>query len=308
MIGITEIGIYLPERRISNLDRAERYETDESFILEKIGIKNIAVKDEDENTSDMAVKAFENLQSKIELDKSKIDAVILVTQNPDAKIPHTSAIIHGLLELPEECAAFDISLGCSGYVYGLSVIKSLMEANGLKNGLLFTCDPYSKILNPDDKNTSLLFGDAATVTYLTEEPVYSIGLATFGTIGKERENLVCKDDELSMNGRGIFNFAARYVPKDIKAVLSKNGIEQNEIDKFIFHQGSKFILDTLVRRGNLDEDKVVNDMYEYGNTVSSSIPIILSKCMAGKAENKILISGFGVGLSWSSNVLTHIKK
>jgi 3-oxoacyl-[acyl-carrier-protein] synthase-3 len=308
MVGIKAIGTYLPKGRISNLDRAAVFDTDENFIIEKIGIKSVSVKDEEDNTSDMSVKAFFDLDNQISLDKTLIDVVILVTQNPDANIPHTSAVIHGLLELSEDCAVFDISLGCSGFVYGLSVIKAFMEANGFRHGLLFTCDPYSKILDPKDKNTSLLFGDGATVTYLTENPVYSIGNATFGTIGKERHNLTCNRDHLYMNGRGIFNFAARYVPKDVEKVLLKNNLEKKNIDKFIFHQGSKYILDTLIKRIELDPEKVVNDIFEYGNTVSSSIPMILKQYLNSNADNNILISGFGVGLSWSSNILTLVKK
>jgi 3-oxoacyl-[acyl-carrier-protein] synthase-3 len=303
MIGITEIGSYIPTKRISNIERKEEFNTDEDFIFNKIGIVNVAVKELNENTSDLAVKAFKNLEKKITINKEDIEVALLVTQNPDSNIPHTSALIHGALGFPETCACFDISLGCSGFVYGLSVIKSFMEANGMKKGLLFTCDPYSKIIDPTDKNTALLFGDAATVTYLTYEPVYNIGNFTFGTIGKESSNLTCTNNVLSMNGRGIFNFAAKYVPADIKTLLEKSNLNIEDIDKFIFHQGSKYIVDTLIKRTGIDVKKVIFDIADYGNTVSSSIPIILEKILHDSNNKYIFISGFGVGLSWSSNVL-----
>ncbi len=303
MIGIKAIGTYLPERRISNLDRLEKFETDENFILEKIGIEKVAVKAKDEDTSDLAVKAFNNLEKKTSIDRSEIQVLILVTQNPDSNIPHSSSVIHKKLELPESCAAFDISLGCSGFVYGLSVIQSFMGSNGFTKGLLFTCDPYSKVISEDDKNTSFLFGDGATATYLTTDPVYTTGKFTFGTIGKEGHNLRCDDHLLYMNGRSIFNFAARYIPVDVKVLMEKNKWELDNVDKIVFHQGSKYILDTLIRRINLPEEKVINDILNYGNTVSSSIPIILEKIMDDENNKCILISGFGVGLSWSSNLL-----
>lgn len=307
MIGITEIASYIPPKKKSNIARKEELNTDEVFILNKIGIVNVAVKEDDEDTSDLAIKSFKNLEKKISINKEDIEVAILVTQNPNSNIPHTSALIHGALDLPESCACFDISLGCSGFVYGLSVIKSFMESNGMKKGLLFTCDPYSKIIDPADKNTALLFGDAATVTYLTEDPAYTIGNFTFGTIGKESSNLTCTNSVLSMNGRGIFNFAARYVPADIKNLLPKNNLEIKDIDKFIFHQGSKYIVDTLVKRTGIDAGKVIFDIADYGNTVSSSIPIILEKILHDINNKYILISGFGVGLSWSSSILINNK-
>lgn len=306
MIGITEIGSYIPSKRISNIERKEQFDADEDFIYNKIGVSKIAVKDTDEETSDLAAKAFQNLEKKIAINRKEIEAIILVTQNPDSNIPHSSALIHGALDFPETCACFDISLGCSGYVYGLSVIKSFMESNGVKKGLLFTSDPYSKIINPEDKNTALLFGDAATVSYLTDDPVYEAKNFTFGTIGKESSNLTCHNNVLSMNGRGIFNFAARYIPIDLKNLLSKSNLNLADIDKFIFHQGSKYIIDTLIKRTGVDSHKVIFDIIDYGNTVSSSIPIILEKILHD--GNKYLyISGFGVGLSWASSILINNK-
>jgi 3-oxoacyl-[acyl-carrier-protein] synthase-3 len=306
MIGITEIGSYIPNKRLSNIERKEQFDTDEDFIYNKIGVSKVAIKDTDEDTSDLAVKAFQNLEKKITINRNEIEAVILITQNPNSNIPHSSALIHGALDFPEACACFDISLGCSGYVYGLSVIKSFMESNGMKKGLLFTSDPYSKIINPEDKNTALLFGDAATVSYLTNDPVYEFKDFTFGTIGKESSNLTCHNNVLSMNGRGIFNFAARYIPIDLKNLLSKSNLKLTDIDKFIFHQGSKYIIDTLIKRTGIDSHKVIFDITDYGNTVSSSIPIILQKILHD-GNQYLYISGFGVGLSWASGILINNK-
>lgn len=306
MIGIEAIGYYIPEGRTSNLDRLEHFDTDESFVKNKIGIEEVSVMGEEEDTSILAVKAVEDLVAKNGLVLNEIEALILVTQNPDKNIPHTSAQVHELLDLPQSCACFDISLGCSGFVYGLATLKSMMESQGMKKGLLVTSDPYSKILDPDDKNTSLLFGDAAAAALLSDQPVFEVGKFTFGTFGKEHRNLVCENDVLFMNGRGIFNFAARYVPKDVAALLEKNDVAIDDIDKFVFHQGSKYIVDTLTKRLKLDPEKVLFDARHYGNTVSSSIPIILAKVIEDATAKKVLLCGFGVGLSWSSNIITRI--
>ena len=176
MIGIKAIGTYLPEARTSNFDRMNKFGMTESFVKHKIGFTEVAIKAPEQETSDLCVKAWKDLQQNHPVTPDDIDCVIVCTQNPDGKgLPHTSAILHEKLSLSLSCAVFDISLGCSGYVYGLSVIKSFMEANGFRKGLLFTADPYSKVMDHDDKKTATLFGDGATVTLLTEDPVFDFG-------------------------------------------------------------------------------------------------------------------------------------
>ncbi|MBQ4820079.1 ketoacyl-ACP synthase III [Aquimarina sp. MMG016] len=309
MIGIKNVGVYIPNKKVSNLDKLSKFETTEDFVINKIGIEKVAVKEETEDVSDMCVKAFEDLKKLGEIDLDTIKICILITQNPESNIPHSSALIHDKLNLPNDCACFDISLGCSGYVYGLSVVKSLMESNNIDDALLFTCDPYSKIMDYDDKNTSLLFGDAATATYITRnEPILTLGKFTFGTVGKESHNLTAGIDgsKLYMNGRGIYNFVIRNIPKDLEKLYALNEIDKSSIDLFLFHQGSKYMIDVLTKRMKLDPDKVIFSAKNYGNTVSSSIPILVKDRLASDAD-KIAISGFGVGLSWSSTILKRNK-
>lgn len=303
MIGIEQIASYIPESRISNYDRKEKFDMDDNFIENKIGVKEVSILGSNEETSDLCVKAYKRLIEKIEIDETEIGCLIVVTQNPDYNIPHTSAIVHGKLNLPESIACFDISLGCSGYVYGLSVIENFMQNNGYSKGLLFTADPYSKVLNEDDKNTSVLFGDAASVTLMSNTPILKSGKFSFGTIGKDYEELICKNNVLSMNGRAIFNFAAKYVPKDINYLMEINDEDIENIDLFLLHQGSKYIVDTIRKRLKIDEAKVPFVISDYGNTVSSSLPLILEQHLENKIIEKIVISGFGVGLSWGSVVL-----
>ena len=308
MIGIENIGIYIPKERASNYELKEKFSMDNSFIEDKIGVKNVSRKAENEDTSDLAVLAFENLEKKTSIDRSEIECLIVVTQNPDYNLPHTSAIVHGKLGLPEPCACFDVSLGCSGYTYGLSLAIGFMKENDLNKGILITSDPYSKIINYNDKNTSILFGDGATATLISNTPVFTTGKFSFGTIGSKFKNLICKNQTLEMNGRQIYNFAAKKVPTDTRLVLEKNNIQIDEIDTFIFHQGSKYIVDTIQKRLNIDKEKVPFKINDYGNTVSSSIPILLNEYIDNKNANNLLLSGFGVGLSWCSCTIKRIKK
>jgi len=188
MIGIKAIGTYLPEKRISNFDRIEKFDMTESFIREKIGFTEVALKAPEQKTSDLCVKSWENLLQQHPVSPNEIDCLIVCTQNPDGHgLPHTSAIIHDKLNLPLNCAVFDLSLGCSGYVYGLSVIKSFMEANNFRRGLLFTADPYSKVMNQEDKKTATLFGDGATVTLLTDDLSLNSGNLFLALTAAKRE-------------------------------------------------------------------------------------------------------------------------
>jgi 3-oxoacyl-[acyl-carrier-protein] synthase-3 len=301
MLKITNIASYIPDNKISNYDCKNQFDLDDNFIENKIGVKYRSIKKEGEKSSDLCVKAYENLIKKQNLDKGNIDCCIVVTQNPDFNIPHTSAIVHKKLELSKECACFDISLGCSGYVYGLSNIIAFMESNNLKNGLLFTSDPYSEVIDKEDKNTVLIFGDGATVTYISKNGNFAPRTFSFGTNGGDYKELICKEN-LYMNGRAVFNFTATTIPKHIQELLAKNKLSDNDIDKYVLHQGSKYIVDTIRKRLKVDEDKVPFDMYEYGNTISSSIPIILEKEL-NNVNKRIVISGFGVGLSWGSAIL-----
>lgn len=306
MLGIKEIASYIPEKRTLNQSKKEKFDITDEFIRDKIGVNAVAVKSIGETCSSMCVRAFERLREKPGFKPVEIDALIVVTQNPDFNIPHVSAIVHGELDISPSCACFDISLGCSGFVYALSTIISFMEANGMKNGLLFTSDQYSDIIDADDKNTALIFGDAASVTYIAENPVYAPIDFTFGTIGKSYKDLLCDDKMLFMNGRAIYNFACKVVPEDVRKLLDRNSLNTGDIDAYIFHQGTKFIVDSLAKRLELDPAKVAFDMLEYGNTCSSSIPMILEKYLGREECRKVLISGFGVGLSWSNAILKRV--
>lgn len=308
MIGISAIASYIPANRESNFEKMQRFETDETFIREKIGVETVSRKSADEETSDLCVKAWKKLLEKTTLDPAQVDCLIVCTQHPDGRgIPQTSAIVHGKLGLPENCASFDISLGCSGYVYSLSVIKSFMESNALKCGLLFTADPYSPDIQPDDKNTVLLFGDGATVTLLksatADAPTWIPKSFAFGTRGRDGAALNNRCGTMQMDGRAVFNFTATTVPGQIKQLLEKQSLNLADIDLFLFHQGSKFIVDTLQKRIGIDLQKVPCNLAAQGNTVSSSIPLLFESYLERTDLRWVLMSGFGVGLSWASCLL-----
>ena len=303
MIGIAAIGFVLGPERIDN---AARDIAEPELLEQKIGVRQIARRGNRE-TSDLAIEAIENLQARHPFELSRVQCLIVVTQNPDGYgLPHTSAIVHGRLDLPETCAAFDISLGCSGFVYGLSVITAFMEQNGMTTGLLVTADPYSKVVDDADRNTSLLFGDGAAAALVTDRPVWQAGRYRFGTAGRHRDALRVSDDrKLEMNGRTVFTFSATAVPPVIRETLAANDTTLADIDCILLHQGSRYIVETIGKRLGVPE-KTEFYATEYGNTVSSSLPILLAENVPETADT-VLISGFGVGLSLGCTVLRRVK-
>ena len=305
MIGIKAIGTYLPTERTSNFLNLEKFDINESFVRDKIGFTELSKKSNKQETSDLCVKAWDNLKNQIEITSKEIDCMIVCTQNPDAYgIPHTSAIVHEKLSFSQDCAVFDLSLGCSGYIYGLSLIKSFMESNKLQKGLLFTADPYSKILNNEDKKTATLFGDAATVTLMTHNPVFELGSFVFGSDGTKKEGIIIEDDGyLKMNGRAVFAFTVRVIPNNILKMLLKNDLSIENIDKFLLHQGSLHIINSIADTLGVSRKKCPFYSAEYGNTVSSSVPMILEKEFNNQEMKVAVLSGFGVGLSWGSTII-----
>ena len=309
MIGISGISYHIPAQSIDNKDQAKKFNLSNEFLEKRIGVKKLPVKNANQETSDLAIQAIMSLKKEYELNLDKIQALVVVTQNPDGRgLPHTAAIIHEKLLMNDNVATFDVSLGCSGYVYGLSIIKGLMEEAGLSNGILVTCDPYSKVINRENQDCALLFGDASSATLLSDNGDWVFGKPILNTDGSGQRNLyVDIDNNLKMNGRRIFNFAKKEVPKQIEQILKKHNMNIDQIDLFCLHQGSKAIIDEISKNYPTIKNKFINDILYTGNTVSSSIPILLKKHALEKKIKTVLICGFGVGLSWASNILINKK-
>jgi 3-oxoacyl-[acyl-carrier-protein] synthase-3 len=301
-IAIEAIAAHIPKDHLSNIERAAEFGIDEKFIAQKLGVEKVSRMAPNDDTADLAERAVRALGDRFQ--PADIECLVVCTQNPHGHgIPHTSAVLHGRLGLTDHCACFDIGLGCSGYVYSLSVVSAFMQSNGFSKGLLVTCDPYSKILNPADRNTIMLFGDGATVTLLSPEGQLVPTLFEFATRGADGPALHNDSGELFMNGRAVFNFSNTRVPEQIRKLLHRAELTVDDVDWFIFHQGSRFIVDQLTRRLKVPPEKVPLRLLEHGNTVSSTIPLLLQEYLNGSAGHRFLLSGFGVGLSWASCLL-----
>lgn len=306
MIGLKAIASYIPVNAIDNLARGAAFGEGEEFIRNKIGAIHLPIKSDDQDTSDLAVEAIRALMVKCPgLDLDHVDALIIVTQNPDGQgLPHTAAIVQNKLGMPNSVAAFDISLGCSGFVYAIFAMKGFLEASGLKNGLVVTVDPYSKIIDPDDRVTSLLFGDGATASWIGADPAFTLDAVSYGTDGSGSGFLQKSNDRLHMNGRQVFTFAITQIAPQIRALLDKQGMKAEDVDLYCLHQGSAVIVDTVARQFGDCAPRFIKDLLETGNTVSSSIPLILERHVFESQAKRIITCGFGVGFSWATALLS----
>ena len=302
-IGIGDIGVALPPRRIETATEAPALGIEQARLERRLGFSGLARMEPGSDASDLAVAAVGELTAR-GFDLSTVQCLCVVTQNPDGRgIPQVSTIVHGRLGLATSVATFDIGHGCAGFVYGLAIARSFMQCHGFTTGLLITTDPYSKIVDPADPYTALIFGDAAAATVLTATAQWRVGQTDFGSSGEMREALrVDAAGRLHMNGKRIARLAGTVVPESIQKALRANGLGIDEVDEVLLHQGSRYIVETI---GDLlgARDKTHFYAGEYGNLVSSSLPVALALHVRPEVK-RLVACGFGVGLAWATTVLT----
>lgn len=327
------ISSYLPDKILSNEELAEQYtEWSIKKIEEKTGIKKRHIIAEDETVSDMAVSSVIPIFKREIIQRSDIDYILLCTQSPDYLLPTTACIVQDKLELNNTCGAIDFNLGCSGYVYGLSLAKGLIESNQAKNILLITSESYSRYINKGDKSVRSLFGDGATSTLLcaADDNKSFINSIVFGTDGSGADNLMVPHggsqtpinkgsfvesidrsgnirapSDLYMNGSEVMVFTLKTVPRLLEEILKKENLSIKDVDYFVLHQANKFLLSQLQKLLKIPNEKFLTSFEEFGNTVSSTIPLgLLKDCSRFSGGDKIVLMGFGVGYSWSGCVVT----
>lgn len=318
---IHKVEYYLPEKILTNSElSAEFPEWEADKILEKVGIRNRHIVAENDTALDLGFRAAEKVL--MNFNRESVDFVIFCTQSPDYYLPTTACILQDMLGLRRNIGAFDFNLGCSGYIYGLAIAKSLINSRLASNVLLITSETYSRHIHSSDKSNRSIFGDGAAATIISYSETEKIHEFELGTDGKGCNNLIVKrwgmrnypsndqikpGDYLYMNGPEIFNFTLDVVPDLVEDVLNKNHETRDSIDYFIFHQANKFMLDYLVKKCKVKPGKFYINMLDTGNTVSATIPIALKDCQdAGliKTGQKVVLAGFGVGYSWGAAIIT----
>ncbi|MBS1584353.1 MAG: ketoacyl-ACP synthase III [Bacteroidetes bacterium] len=330
-VRIRGIAACVPVAVESNRDYDWITEEERELFIKTVGVLHRHISDSTSLASDMCAVSAQKIMEATQCDPSEIGLIIFVSQSKDYILPSSAIILQDRLGLPRTCLAFDVPLGCSGYVYGLSIAASLMNSTGIKKALLLAGDTSSLSLIRTDKSAYPLFGDAGSATLLehTDEasPMHfslqsdghnhqAIIIPHGGSknpimpesdIAVELEKgVVRKLKNLALNGLDIFNFSVKEVPPNVSQLMAHCGYTVADIDYFIMHQANLLMNETIRKKLKFPPEKVPYSLREYGNTSSASIPITMLACLQNELstkKNKLLLSGFGVGLSWGSVIL-----
>ena len=313
----------VPARKFDNLVDSTDFEKEEvRKVVGMAGVKTRHLADESICSSDLCLTAGKDALTSLKWPAESIDAVIMVTQSPDYFLPSTACLIHRDLGLRDGCAAFDLSLGCSGYPYGIWLAAMMLQAPGFKRALVLHGETPSRFASDSDRSVALLFGDAGSATALEAAEASCCGKWWFDlhTDGAGYGDLIIRgggfrdrfptDPEscyVHMNGANIFNFTIKRVPPLIDDTLVAAGMTREQIDYFIFHQSNRFIMRHLAKKVGLPEEKTPLTIGEFGSTGGPSVPLTITRGQLNRPtdrELQLLLLGYGVGLSWASALLT----
>ena len=314
---IDNIGYYLP-KKVENIQtlKKENPKWDVEKIIEKTGINKRFISKKNESTTSMALEAVNNIKN-FSSKKNEIDFLLFVTQTPEYVLPTSACILQNKLGLQISSMCFDINLGCSGFIYALAISGSLINSSICKKGLIICSEKYSSYIDKDNRTCRPVFSDGAAAVIVGKDERDNIGPFDIGTDGSGYDKLIVtkqnffdsenkikfKKNKIHMNGADVFTFTLSKVPLSIKNLLKKAEKNIEDIDLFIFHQASKFVLDKLAKNLNIPKNRIFINYNEIGNSVSATIPIALYEAKKRhilKNNSLILLSGFGVGYSWGS--------
>jgi 3-oxoacyl-[acyl-carrier-protein] synthase III len=331
-IGISGMAAAVPKQVIRNLEHDLYFRKEDiKEIIDKIGVKERRFADENTCSSDLCFAAAEKLLTEMAVNREEIDLLIFISQTPDYRMPATSVLLQERLKLPNSTIAFDVNLGCSAFLYGLSIAYSMISAGGVRKALILDGETRSKVYSQKDRKTAFLFGDGGIAALAEKGDKYGKSWFSLNSDGS-RESLIKipaggyrnmsspasvremvvdehgnirSEEQGYMNGADVFNFVIREVPKDFNRLLEYSGIGADTIDYFIFHQANSYINGFLAKKLKLPEDKIPSTIAQFGNTSSVSIPLtVVSELKDSLADHKrLLLSGFGVGLTWGTAVI-----
>ena len=325
-VRIAGISACVPPHKVDNLDSSlieDRHELEK--YISTTGVRYRYVAEDGVCSSDLCFAAAEKLISEMKLDKSEIDCLIMVTQTPDYIFPATACILQDRMGLSKNCMSFDITMSCPGWIYGLSVISSLISAGKFRKGLLLVGETSTKAKSPYDR-VNLLAGDAGTATILEYNENASPLLFELHTDGSNYRSLIipdggyrnqvslksfeyydCKDGikrnrtQSNMEGEDILSFAMHAAPKCINSLMQYFDIDKESVDFFLIHQANQMINKLIQKRLKLNDEKCPYNIHDFGNTSSTSIPLmIVNKLRETFAKSRIIACGFGTGLAWGA--------
>lgn len=335
-IGIAGLSAAVPENVIDNYQYTHHFSSEEvKEVVDKVGVKERRFAGEDTCASDLCFAAADRLLNEMEVDRTEIDVLIFVSQTPDYKMPATSVILQHRLRLTKKTMTFDINQGCSGFIYGLSMAYAMLHQESIRKVLLLDGETRSKVYSPRDRKTAFIFGDAGVAALIEKGDAFGKSYFSLNSDGSRsdlikidaggyrnpsstetlKEKVVDEHGNIRseehgyMNGADVFNFLIREVPKDIKGLMEQSETELHSLDFFVFHQANSYINSYLIKKLKLVPSRVPTSIEKYGNTSSVSIPLTIVSELKSKLKNdsRLLLSGFGVGLTWATAII-HLNR
>lgn len=311
---ILGFGKAVPRKIVTNDDLSKFVETSDEWIFQRTGIRERRISDE--NTSELAYRSAVDAIKNSNIDKNEIDLIVCATMTPDNFTPSVACMVQEKLGLGDNVTAFDVNAACTGFVYALKIVASMLNTYH-KKALIIGCETLSKIINFEDRNTCVLFGDGAgAIVVEKDEKNEEFYTCSFGNdkdliaenvgMNFEMKNKVLKSGFLKMDGKEVFKFAINVVEKSINKILDMNNLKIEDINLIIPHQANQRIISNVAKKFNISNDKFFVNLEKYGNTSAASIPMALCEAFESKKitkGDKVILVGFGGGLTWGSTII-----
>ena len=332
-VGISAMAACVPSRVIDNYKYTEHFPEEEvKKVVDKIGVFERRFADEQTCASDLCYAAAEKLIADNQINREEIDLLVFVSQTADYRMPATSILLQNRLGLPMSTIAFDVNLGCSGFLYGLSIVYSFMERSGLRKALLLDGETRSKVYSPKDRQAAFIFGDAGVAALIERDEKFGESHFSLNSDGSRGELIMIPgggyrnmssmetlkekvvdeygnirtDEHGYMKGGDVFNFVIIEIPKDIRRLFAESSKDIADMDYYIFHQANNFINSYIAKKMKLDATKIPSTIHKYGNTSSVSVPLTIVSELKDRLEGRkqLMLSAFGVGLTWATAIVS----
>ena len=334
-VGITAMSAAVPKRVVKGREYTEVFSAQEANdIVDKTGIEERRFADAETCSSDLCFAAAEKLIVDNNINKEEIDLLVFISQTPDYRMPATSVTLQHRLGLPNSTIAFDITLGCSAFLYGLSVVYGMMERSGLRKALLLDGETRSKVYSPRDRRSAFLFGDGGVAALIERDQKFGKSTFSLNSDGSRADLIMIpaggyrkmssaetvvekvvdefgnmrSEEQGYMRGGDVFNFVIREIPRDIKNTLAYVGKTVNDFDYIVFHQANNFINSYIMKKMKMEAESIPSTIAKYGNTSSVSVPLTIVSELQGKlnGNKELLLSAFGVGMTWATAIVPFV--
>lgn len=334
-IGITALAAAVPRHVIDNYKYTGHFDSEEvRKVVDKIGVYERRFADENTCASDLCYAAANRLIEDNNIPRDEIDLVVFISQTPDYRMPATSILLQERLGLPKSTIAFDVNLGCSGFIYGLSIVYSFMSQSGIRRALLLDGETRSKVYSPKDRTSAFIFGDGGVAALIERNEKFGTSHFSLNSDGSRGELIMIpgggyrkmssvetltervvdehgnirSDEQGYMMGGDVFNFVIVEIPKDIKQLFSIAQEDINDMDYYVFHQANNFINSYLSKKLKLDTSKIPSSISKFGNTSSVSVPLTIASELQGKlnGSHRLMLSAFGVGMAWATAIVPFV--